>query len=158
MSKTEFRASQQNEIEISETEQKLTMSQFLLCFSDEPSGTWVRATVVEHYNLYSLDSRSKKICSIFNMAARREDLPSRRLSLLEEIKDLIETHNSKQNGSENSRETAQRVSRPSQLVTRHRRVTNRSWCKIFVPFSHHFLPALLLVGGHRRRSYGAIFK
>ena len=92
------------------------------------------------------------------MAARREDLPSRRLSLLEQIKDLIETHNSKQNGSENSSETAQRVSRPSQLVTRHRRVTNRGWCKIFVPFSHHFLPALLLVGGLRRRSYGAIFK
>lgn len=92
------------------------------------------------------------------MAARREDLPSRRLSLLEEIKDLIETHNSKQNGSENSSETAQRGSRPSQLVTRHRRVTNRGWCKIFVPFSHHFLPALLLVGGLRRRSYGAIFK
>ena len=44
VSKTEFRASQQNEIEISETEQKLTMSQFLLCFSDEPSGTWVRAS------------------------------------------------------------------------------------------------------------------
>ena len=92
------------------------------------------------------------------MAARREDLPSRRLSLLEQIKDLIETHNSKQNGSENSSETAQRVSRPSQLVTRHRRVNNRGWCKISVPFSHHFLPALLLVGGLRRRSYGAIFK
>ena len=92
------------------------------------------------------------------MAARREDLPSRRLSLLEQIKDLIETHNSKQNGSENSSETAQRVSRPSQLVTRHRRVNNRGWCKISVPFSHHFLPALLLVGGLRRRSYRAIFK
>ena len=75
------------------------------------------------------------------MAARREDLPSRRLSLLEQIKDLIETHNSKQNGSE-----------------RHRRVNNRGWCKISVPFSHHFLPALLLVGSLRRRSHGAIFK
>ena len=51
--------------------------------------------------IYTPDSCSKKIYSIFNMAARREDLPSRCLSLLEWVKDLFETHNSEQSGSEN---------------------------------------------------------
>ena len=44
MNKTEFRTSQQSETEIGQTEQKLTISQFLFCFSDEPSETWVRAS------------------------------------------------------------------------------------------------------------------
>ena len=35
---------EQSETKIGQTEQKLTMSQFLFCFSDEPSGTWVRAS------------------------------------------------------------------------------------------------------------------
>ena len=51
--------------------------------------------------IYTPDSCPKKIYSIFNMAARGEDLPSRCLSLLEWVKDLIETHNSEQSGSEN---------------------------------------------------------
>ena len=55
----------------------------------------------------------KEIYSTFNMAAGREDLPSRCLSLLEEVKDLIETHSSEQSGSENSSESGQRVCLPS---------------------------------------------
>lgn len=44
------------------------------------------------YEDYSTGSRSKKIYSTFNMAARREgdDLPARCISLIEEVKDLIE--------------------------------------------------------------------
>ena len=41
------------------------------------------------------------------MAANRGDLSSRCLSLLEEVKDLIEKHNSEQSGSENSSKIAQ---------------------------------------------------
>lgn len=44
------------------------------------------------YEDYLTGSRSKKIYSTFNMAARREgdDLPARCISLIEEVKDLIE--------------------------------------------------------------------
>ena len=41
---------------------------------------------------------------------------------------------------------------------RHRRVTNRGWCNIFVAFSHHMSSEFLLAGPHRRRSHGVIFK
>ena len=75
------------------------------------------------------------------MASRREDLPSRCLSLLKEIKDLIETHNSEQSGSENvnSSETAQRVSRPSSSlpqtqVSNQQRVM-QNFRTLFAPFS-----------------------
>lgn len=57
--------------------------------------------------IYTSESPSKKIHSIFNMATSRGDLPSRCLSLLEEVKDLIEKHNSEQSGSENSSKIAQ---------------------------------------------------
>ncbi|CAH3046133.1 unnamed protein product [Porites lobata] len=42
------------------------------------------------------------------MATSRGDLQSRCLSLLEEVKDLIEKHNSEQSGSENSSKIAQK--------------------------------------------------
>ena len=57
--------------------------------------------------IYTSESHSKKIHSIFNMATSRGDLQSRCLSLLEEVKDLIEKHNSEQSGSENSSKIAQ---------------------------------------------------
>ena len=57
--------------------------------------------------IYTSESPSKKIHSIFNMAANRGDLSSRCLSLLEEVKDLIEKHISEQSGSENSSKIAQ---------------------------------------------------
>lgn len=64
--------------------------------------------------IYTSESHSKKNHSIFNMATSRGDLQSRCLSLLEEVKDLIEKHNSEQSGSENSSKIAQ--SKPSIAV------------------------------------------
>jgi len=57
-----------------------------------------------HIIIYAASSRSKEIYSIVNMAARREgasanaDLSSRCLSLLDEVKDLIEAHKSGKSG------------------------------------------------------------
>ena len=47
-------------------------------------------------------SRSKEIYSTFNMAARREgdDLPARCISLLEEVKDLIEAQKNESSGTQ----------------------------------------------------------
>ena len=57
----------------------------------------------QHIIIQAASSRSKEIYSIVNMAARREasaneDLSSRCLSLLDEVKDLIEAHKSGQSG------------------------------------------------------------
>jgi len=55
--------------------------------------------------IYAVSSRSKEIYSIVNVAARRggasanEDLSSRCLSLLDEVKDLIESHKSGENSA-----------------------------------------------------------
>ena len=73
------------------------------------------------------------------MAARREDLPSRCLSLLEEVKDLIETHNSEQSCSENSSESGQRVSLPSSALPQAQTSTNQqrvmqNFCSFFAPY------------------------
>ena len=89
--------------------------------------------------MYKPISRSKKKYSTFNMAARREDLPSRCLSLLEEVKDPIETHNSKQSCSEKSSESGQRVSLPSSALPQIQTSTNQQRVKqnfrsLFAPY------------------------
>ena len=72
------------------------------------------------------------------MAARREDLPSRCLSLLEEVKDLIETHNSEQSCSENSSESGQRVGLPSSSLPQTRTSTNQQ--RVMQNFRSLFAP------------------
>ena len=72
------------------------------------------------------------------MAARREDLPSRCLSLLEEVKDLIETHNSEQSCSETSSESGQRVSLPSSALPQTQTSTNQQ--RVMQNFRSLFAP------------------
>ena len=68
-------------------------------------------------------SRSKKIYSTFNMAARREgdDLPARCISLLEEVKDLIEAQKNESSGTQ-SKPQASTSSLVPQVQQRDQRV------------------------------------
>ena len=68
---------------------KLAISVFLI---NEPSGACHYLHIIMYEDYSTTGSRSKKIYFTLNMAARREgdDLPGRCISLLEEVKDLIE--------------------------------------------------------------------
>ena len=73
-------------------------------------------------------SRSKKIYSTFNMAARREgdDLPARCISLLEEVKDLIEAQKNESSGTQ-SEPQASTSSLVPQVQQRDQRVMQNFW-------------------------------
>ena len=84
----------------------------------------VRQTNIIIYEYSFGRSRAKKINSALKIAAVRgevDDLPARCISLLQEVKDLIEAYNS---GHENADETAaftlsERQARPSCTVQQH---------------------------------------
>ena len=93
-----------------------------------------------YYNIY-IHFPLEEIYSTFNVAARRKDLPKTFHSLsfaLEEAKDLIETHNSEQSGSENSSESVQRVSLPSlslpQTQTSNQQRVMQNFRSLFAPY------------------------
>ena len=89
-------------------------------------------------------SHYKKIYSTFNMAAQHQgdDLPPRCISLLEEVKDLIEAQKN---------ESSRTQSEHSQLVHRHwsrkfNRETRES-CRIFGRYLHCIIPPVPHVQG-----------
>lgn len=87
----------------------------------------VRQTNIIIYEYSFGRTRAKKINSALKIAAVRgevDDLPARCISLLQEVKDLIEAYNS---GHENADETAaftlsERQARPSCTVQQHQLV------------------------------------
>ena len=81
-------------------------------------------------------SRSKKFIPLSTWL--REGKTFHSLSLLEEVKDLIETHKSEQSGSENSSESVQRVSLPSlslpQTQTSNQQRVMQNFRSLFAPY------------------------
>ena len=80
-------------------------------------------------------SRSKKRYSTFNMAARREgeDLPARCLSLLEEVKDLIEAQRDESNGTQSELQASSSSLVP-QVRQRDQRVM-QNFQSLFAPYN-----------------------
>ena len=92
-------------------------------------------------------SCSKKIYSTFNMAAQREgdDLPDSCISLLEEVKDLIEAQKNESSGTQSEPQAS-----TSSLVPQVNRETRES-CRIFGRYLHRIIsPASRVQGLHQR--------
>ena len=100
-------------------------------------------------------SRSKKIYFTLNMAARREgdDLPGRCISLLEEVKDLIEAQ--KMNAAEPKANPKLLHRHWSRKFNRETRESSR----IFGRYLHRIIPPASCVQGlHQRRSLVSLSK
>ena len=80
-------------------------------------------------------SRSKKIYSTFNMAARREgdDLPARCISLLEEVRNLIEAQKNKSSGTQSEPQPSTSSLVP-QVQQRDQRVM-QNFRSLFAPYN-----------------------
>ena len=111
---------------------KLAISVLLI---NEPSGACHYLHIIMYEDYSTTGPRSKKIYFTLNMAARREgdDLPGRCISLLEEVKDLIEAQKNESSGTQ-SEPQATTSSLVPQAQQRDQRII-QNFRSLFAPYN-----------------------